>query len=161
MLFKREAALANSVPEDADTVNSSAKRAALAGVKKSPNNAGANKANPGNADPETLLACVLESLADSKAEDLVQIDIKGKSALGDYMIIASGRSQRHVGASADHLLRDLKTAGFGTPKVEGLANSDWVLIDTGDVIVHIFRPEVREFYNLGKMWLMPDIDQED
>ena len=94
----------------------------------------------------------MESLADSKAEDIVSIDIAGKSALADQMVIASGRSHRHVNAVADHLLRALKQAGFGTSKVEGLSGADWVLIDTGDVIVHIFRPEVREFYALEKMW---------
>lgn len=96
------------------------------------------------------------SLEDSKAEELVTIDIQGKSALGDYMIVASGRSHRHVGAIADHLLRDLKDKGFGTPKVEGLPHCDWVLIDTGDIIIHVFRPEVRAFYAIEKMWQMPE-----
>ena len=95
---------------------------------------------------------VLASLDDSKAEDIVSLDIQGKSALADHMVIASGRSHRHVSAVADHLLRALKDGGFGTSKVEGLSAADWVLIDTGDVIVHIFRPEVREFYALEKMW---------
>ena len=98
------------------------------------------------------LETVLKTLEDSKAEDINPIDITGKSALADHMVVASGRSHRHVGAIADHLLRDLKTAGFGTAKVEGLPHCDWVLIDTGDVIIHIFRPEVRAFYNLEKMW---------
>ena len=103
-----------------------------------------------------VLDTVIASLEDSKAEDLLNINIQGKSALGDHMIVASGRSHRHVGAIADHLLRDLKSKGLGTPKTEGLQGCDWVLIDTGDVIVHIFRPEVREFYGLEKMWLVPD-----
>jgi ribosome-associated protein len=103
-----------------------------------------------------LLDTVMTSLADSKAEEPVAINIQGKSALGDYMVVASGRSHRHVGAIADHLLRDLKDKGFGTPRVEGLPHCDWVLIDTGDIIVHIFRPEVREFYGVEKMWQMPD-----
>ena len=98
------------------------------------------------------LKTILESLEDSKAEDITSIDIAGKSALGDFMVIASGRSHRHVSAIADHLTRAIKTAGMGTPRVEGLPHCDWVLIDTGDVIVHVFRPEVREFYNLEKMW---------
>ncbi|MEC9342457.1 MAG: ribosome silencing factor [Pseudomonadota bacterium] len=98
----------------------------------------------------------MSSLEDSKAESSVTIDIQGKSALGDYMVIASGRSHRHVGAIADHLLRDLKNRGLDKPRVEGLPNCDWVLIDTGDVIVHIFRPEVREFYGIERMWQMPD-----
>lgn len=106
----------------------------------------------GSAVADEIFKTVKESLADSKAEDIVSIDIAGKSALADHMVIASGRSHRHVNAVADHLLRALKQAGFGTSKVEGLSGADWVLIDTGDVIVHIFRPEVREFYALEKMW---------
>lgn len=105
---------------------------------------------------EDVLDTVKSSLADSKAEEPVIIDIQGKSALGDYMIVASGRSHRHVGAIADHLLRDLKNGGFARPRVEGLPNCDWVLIDSGDIIVHIFRPEVRSFYSIEKMWQMPD-----
>ena len=98
------------------------------------------------------LETVLASLDDSKAENIVPIDLQGKSSLGDHMIVASGRSHRHVAAVADHLLKALKDAGFGNARVEGLAAADWVLIDSGDIIVHIFRPEVREFYNLEKMW---------
>jgi ribosome-associated protein len=103
---------------------------------------------------------VLASLEDSKAENIVSIDIQGKSSLGDYMVIASGRSHRHVAAVAEHLLKALKDAGLGNARVEGLAGADWVLIDTGDVIVHVFRPEVREFYNLEKMWQAPDLEEE-
>jgi ribosome-associated protein len=103
---------------------------------------------------------VLASLEDSKAENIVSIDIQGKSSLGDYMVIASGRSHRHVSAVADHLLKALKDAGLGTARVEGLAGADWVLIDSGDIIVHVFRPEVREFYNLEKMWQAPDLEEE-
>jgi len=99
------------------------------------------------------LETVLASLDDAKAEDLVTINIQNKSALGDYMIVASGRSHRHVGAIADRLVSDLKKAGFGPVRVEGLPHCDWVLIDAGDLIVHVFRPEVREFYNLEKMWM--------
>jgi ribosome-associated protein len=99
------------------------------------------------------LKTVLASLDDAKAEDITTIDIQTKSALGDYMVVASGRSHRHVGAIADRLAADLKKAGFGPLRVEGLPHCDWVLIDAGDLIVHIFRPEVREFYNLEKMWL--------
>lgn len=105
---------------------------------------------------EDVLEAITSCLDDSKAEDIVTINIQGKSALGDYMIVASGRSHRHVGAIADHLLRDLKDKGYGHPRVEGLPNCDWVLIDTGDIVVHLFRPEVREFYGLEKMWQMPD-----
>jgi ribosome-associated protein len=101
----------------------------------------------------SALKTVLASLEDAKAEDITTIDITGKSALGDYMIVTSGRSHRHVGAIADRLVADMKNAGLGPIRVEGLPHCDWVLIDAGDVIVHIFRPEVREFYNLEKMWM--------
>ena len=101
---------------------------------------------------------VLASLEDSKAENIIPIDIQGKSSLGDYMVVASGRSHRHVGAVADNLLKALKDAGLGQARVEGLAGADWVLVDAGDVIVHIFRPEIREFYNLEKMWQAPDLE---
>mgnify|MGYP003888519877 CR=1 FL=1 len=106
------------------------------------------------------LNTVLASLEDSKAENIVSIDIRGKSTLGDYMVVASGRSHRHVAAVAEHLLKALKDAGLGNARVEGLSGADWVLIDTGDVIVHVFRPEVREFYNLEKMWQAPDLEEE-
>lgn len=95
---------------------------------------------------------VLASLDDSKGEDIAPIDLTGKSALADCMVIATGRSQRHVTAIADRLLEDLKKAGGDHIRVEGLRGGDWVLIDAGDVIVHIFRPELRAFYNLEKMW---------
>ena len=102
----------------------------------------------------------LQSLDDSKAENIVSINIQGKSPLADYMIVASGRSHRHVSAVADNLIRALKDAGFGNARVEGLSGADWVLIDAGDVIVHVFRPEVREFYNLEKLWQAPDLEDE-
>jgi ribosome-associated protein len=103
---------------------------------------------------------VLASLEDSKAENIVSIDIQGKSSLGDYMVVASGRSHRHVAAVADQLIKTLKDAGFGNARVEGLAAADWVLVDAGDIIVHVFRPEVREFYNIEKMWQAPDLEEE-
>lgn len=109
----------------------------------------------------TALATVLESLENSKAENVTSLDIAGKSALGDFMVIVSGRSNRHVMAIADHLIDDLKAAGQGKMRVEGLETGDWVLIDAGDIIVHIFRPETREFYNLEKMWGAPDMDMEE
>jgi ribosome-associated protein len=87
-----------------------------------------------------------------KAEETVEIDLTGKTSIADTMIITSGRSQRHVGAIADRVLQSLKEKGFGSARVEGLPACDWVLIDAGDVLVHIFRPEVRGFYNLEKMW---------
>jgi ribosome-associated protein len=100
----------------------------------------------------SLLATVQASLADSKAEGIVAVDLSGKSPIADHMVIASGRSSRHVSAVADKLLQTLKAEGAVAVKVEGLAQADWVLIDAGDVIVHIFRPEVRSFYNLEKLW---------
>ncbi|KQZ15215.1 ribosome-associated protein IOJAP [Mesorhizobium sp. Root554] len=121
-----------------------------------PSPAGISVADASSRAIETVLA----SLEDSKAENIVSIDIQGKSTLGDYMVIASGRSHRHVAAVADHLLKALKDAGLGTARVEGLASADWVLIDSGDIIVHVFRPEVREFYNIEKMWQAPDLDDE-
>ncbi len=99
-----------------------------------------------------LLGVVIDSLKDSKAENIVSIDIRGKSSLADYMIIASGRSHRHVGAIADHLSKALKDNKFPKPRIEGLPHCDWVLVDADDVIVHIFRPEVRDFYNIEKIW---------
>lgn len=102
---------------------------------------------------EELLARILTSLDDDKAEDVVQIDLRGKTAIGDYMIIASGRSTRQVAAMSEKMVDRLKQEYGMSCKIEGKDAGDWVLIDTGDVIVHIFRPEVREFYQLEKMWL--------
>ncbi len=116
-------------------------------------------AGRGDDAAERALQAVLVSLEDSKAEDIVTIDIAGKSALGDYMVVVSGRSSRHVAAICDHLITDLKDEGFGSARVEGLETGDWVLIDTGDIIVHVFRPEVREFYNIEKMWAAPDMEE--
>jgi ribosome-associated protein len=99
-----------------------------------------------------LLELVQTSLDDDKAEDVAVVDLAGKTTIADHMVVACGRSQRQVGAIAEHLARRLKDAGFGTSRVEGMAACDWVLIDAGDVIVHVFRPEVRGFYNLEKMW---------
>ena len=112
----------------------------------------------GTPTADEALATILKSLEDSKAEDIVPIDIEGKTPIADRMVIASGRSHRHVAAVAEHLITAIKQAGLGTPRVEGLTAADWVLIDQGDVIVHVFRPEVRAFYNLEKMWLTPDLD---
>lgn len=113
------------------------------------NGSGAHKAAK---ETEALERLVLTSLDDDKALDVVSIDLRGKSSITDIMVVASGRSHRHVGALADHLLRKLKEAGYGSARVEGLSACDWVLIDAGDAVVHIFRPEVRTFYNLEKMW---------
>ena len=94
-------------------------------------------------------------LDENSAQDVLEIDVKGKSSVADYMIVASGRSNRHVGALADYVLRGLKGAGFKDIGTEGQDGQDWVLIDAGDVILHIFRPEVRVFYNLEKIWSVP------
>jgi ribosome-associated protein len=99
---------------------------------------------------------IISSLTDDKAEDIVQIDLRGKTAIGDYMVICSGRSSRQVTAIADKLVERLKLDLGVASRIEGKATGDWVLIDTGDVIVHVFRPEVREFYQLEKMWLPAD-----
>ena len=99
-----------------------------------------------------LLDLILDSLDEDQAEDVVSIDLAQKSEIADHMVIASGRSQRHVGAIADHLVSRIKDAGFGKARVEGLPACDWVLLDGVDVIVHVFRPEVRDFYNLEKLW---------
>jgi ribosome-associated protein len=98
---------------------------------------------------------VLTRLDDDKAADITTIDLKGKTTLADYMVVASGRSQRHVGAIAEHLLEALAKSGISRAHAEGLPHCDWVLIDAGDVIVHVFRPEVRTFYNLERMWARP------
>ncbi|NUB46374.1 ribosome silencing factor [Fertoebacter nigrum] len=102
---------------------------------------------------EALLAHVLASLEDDKAEEIVQIDLRGRSDMADYMVICSGRSSRQVAAISEKLMDRLKVDFNRLSKVEGKETGDWVLIDTGDVIVHVFRPEVREFYQLEKMWL--------
>lgn len=104
---------------------------------------------------QELLAAILKSLDEDKAEDIVQIDLRGKSEMGDYMVVCSGRSSRQVAALAEKLTDKIKS-DFGIySKMEGKASGDWVLVDTGDIIVHVFRPEVREFYQLEKMWLEP------
>jgi len=87
-----------------------------------------------------------------KAEDSVTIELAGKTTIADFMVVTSGRSNRHVGSLADRVLEDLADAGVRDARVEGKPHCDWVLIDAGDVIVHVFRPEVRAFYNLEKMW---------
>ena len=112
----------------------------------------AGQEEPGLANGQRLVQLVKTSLEDDKAEDLVVIDLAGKSSIADFMVIATGRAQRHVGAMAEHLREKLKAAGLGAVPVEGAQRCDWVLIDAGDVIVHLFRPEVRAFYNLEKMW---------
>jgi ribosome-associated protein len=107
------------------------------------------KAQP---DADKTLNMILSRLDDMKAEETVTIDLRGKSSLSDYMIVTSGRVNRHVGAIAENVAKGLKETGITDLHIEGLPNCDWVLIDSGDVIVHIFRPEVREFYNLERLW---------
>src|SRR5579863_5926114 len=109
-------------------------------------------AKKGNPSAQALLALAEKILDDGKAEDLVAIDLHGKSDIADYLLIATGRSQRQIMALAQHLLDGLKAAGHGKLAAEGMRHGEWVLIDAGDVIVHLFRPEARAYYNLEKMW---------
>ncbi len=109
-------------------------------------------ASPKASPQPPLLDLILASLEDAKAEDTLAIDVTGKSSLADHMVVTSGRSNRHVAAIADQLVKALRENGYGKPQIEGLPAADWVLVDANDVIVHIFRPEVREFYNIEKMW---------
>ncbi|MEP3890125.1 MAG: ribosome silencing factor [Hellea sp.] len=106
-------------------------------------------------DSRALSDQILAVLDEHSAQDTIEIDIRGKSSVADYMIVTSGRSNRHVGALADYVMRELKTRGHKDLGVEGLEGCDWVLVDAGDVIVHMFRPEVRVFYNLEKIWSVP------
>ena len=111
-----------------------------------------SRREPDKAGAEALHRSVAGALADAKAEDIVTIDLDGKTTIADFMVIASGRSKRHVGAVAERLLKQLKDDGTPALAAEGRDNADWVLIDAGDIIVHVFRPEVRALYNLEKMW---------
>jgi len=103
-------------------------------------------------DSEAVVEQILHWLDEAKAENLITISLAGKSSVADFMIISSGRSARHVGAVADQIRRKLKENGQGNLKIEGDETCDWVILDSGDIIIHVFRPEVREFYNLEKMW---------
>ncbi|MCK9540526.1 MAG: ribosome silencing factor [Novosphingobium sp.] len=116
----------------------------------------AGAAPPPDAEPGSLHALVLQSLDDDQAIDVISIPLEGKTAIADHMVIASGRSNRQVAAMAEKLAERVKHAGFGSSRIEGLPAADWVLVDTGDVIVHLFRPEVRTFYNLERMWGLGD-----
>jgi ribosome-associated protein len=107
------------------------------------------------AESDALLAAVLSSLDDDKAEDIVPIDLRGRSDMADWMVVCEGRSSRQVAAIAEKLVERLKTDRGLSCRIEGKETGDWVLIDAGDVIVHVFRPEVRGFYQLEKMWLPP------
>ena len=119
---------------------------------KQPASATVSKSRP---DAEETLKIVLARLDDMKAEETLTIDLRGKSTIADYMIVTTGRANRHVGAIAENVVKELGEAGMKGVHIEGLPNCDWVLIDTGDVIVHVFRPEVRSFYSLEKMWSSP------
>jgi ribosome-associated protein len=103
-------------------------------------------------DAAETLRIVLARLDDMKAEDVTRIDLRNRSPIGDYLVIASGRSNRHVGSIADRVIEGLREGGLTGIRVEGMPHCDWVLIDAGDVIVHVFRPEVRAFYAIEKMW---------
>ena len=108
------------------------------------------------AEASKLHALVMQSLDDDQAQEVVSIPLAGKSNIADFMVIASGRSTRQVAAMAQKLAEKVKQAGFGPVKLEGLPAADWVLLDAGDVVVHLFRPEVRSFYNLERMWAFGD-----
>ena len=106
--------------------------------------------------PASLHELVLQSLDDDQAMDVISIPLEGKSSIADFMIIASGRSTRQVAAMAQKLAERIKHAGFGHSRIEGLPAADWVLVDAGDIVIHVFRPEVRSFYNLERMWAFSD-----
>jgi len=127
---------------------SAAKKPAAKTARKTSTEPAALKAQ----DADKTLNMILSRLDDMKAEETVTIDLRGKSAFSDYMIVTTGRVNRHVGAIAENVTKALKETGIKGIHVEGLPNCDWVLIDSGDVIVHVFRPEVREFYNLERLW---------
>ncbi|MFN4282302.1 MAG: ribosome silencing factor [Alphaproteobacteria bacterium] len=134
-----------------------AKKAALAKKAPAKRPAAPKAKKPAKAlsPTEQLLAQIKRILDDGKAEDIVAIDMAGKSAIADYMVIATGRSQRQLGALAENLRAQLKMTGKRVPQPEGMGQGDWVLLDAGDVVVHLFRPEVRGAYNLEKMWSQP------
>jgi ribosome-associated protein len=124
-------------------------KSASSKTRKTSTSTAALQAQP---DADKTLNMILSRLEDMKAEETVTIDLRGKSAFSDYMIVTSGRANRHVGAIAENVTKGLKENGITSIHVEGLPNCDWVLIDSGDVVLHVFRPEVREFYNLERLW---------
>jgi ribosome-associated protein len=149
---RKEWSLATSVLSKSvlpKVANKAPKAKAPKTARKTSTPAAALKAQP---DADKTLNMILSRLDDMKAEETVTIDLRGKSAFSDYMIVTTGRANRHVGAIAENVAKGLKETGIKTIHIEGLPNCDWVLIDSGDVIVHVFRPEVREFYNLERLW---------
>src|ERR1700682_1228117 len=148
---RKEWSLATSVLSKSvlPKVSKAATKTATKTPRKTSTEAAALKAQP---DADKTLNMILSRLDDMKAEETVTIDLRGKSAFSDYMIVTTGRANRHVGAIAENVTKALKETGIKSVHVEGLPNCDWVLIDSGDVIVHVFRPEVREFYNLERLW---------
>jgi ribosome-associated protein len=141
--------LSKSVLPESGSAKSGSAKPASSKTRKTSTQAAALKAQP---DADKTLNMILSRLDDMKAEETVTIDLRGKSAFSDYMIVTSGRANRHVGAIAENVTKGLKETGIKSIHVEGLPNCDWVLIDSGGVIVHVFRPEVREFYNLERLW---------
>ena len=141
-------------PAKKPAAKKSAAKVAVPTKKPPVKKARAKKAAPKKAPPREIevLSRILQSLDDDKAEQVVTIDLEGRSSLCDAIVVANGRSSRHVASIAEHLARRLKEAGYGTRPVDGLSQGDWVLVDAGDVIVHVFRPEVRAYYDLEGMW---------
>jgi ribosome-associated protein len=124
----------------------------MTSAQPQPADAGAAPSAPSAGAPASLFDLVLQSLDDDQAQDVVSIPLEGKSSIADHMVIASGRSTRQVAAMAQKLSERIKQGGYGHVRIEGLPAADWVLVDAGDVVIHLFRPEVRSFYNLERMW---------
>lgn len=127
-----------------------------AASKKTPAKKAARRKAPAKAAPQSpeqkALAAITKCLDDNQAENIAVIDLAGKSVMADYLVIASGRNPRHIGAMAQHLREKIKALSGVSPPIEGMAGAEWVLVDQGDVVVHLFRPETRQLYNLEKMW---------
>lgn len=143
-----------------DTVTVAADRLSRSAERARPGDQVTDQTHLSSYTDRELLNTILSSLDQDKAEDIVAIDLASKTPIADHMVVASGRSHRHVGALADKLIDRIKQAGFGNARVEGLNACDWVLIDAGDVVVHLFRPEVRDYYRIEKMW-SADMPAED
>jgi len=151
--YLRASAACTTDPRGKSTLSPSPRSAAARKGRTAPVSKSRSKArSEARSEARQTLALILRDLDDNKAEDTTSIDLRGKTTIADHMVVASGRSQRHVGAIAEHLVTALKKHGLRNIRVEGVPHCDWVLIDAGDVIVHVFRPEAREFYNLEKMW---------